>query len=59
MNTFIKIVAMGLAVSACLTQESFAYAAEIKVLSSTAIRGVLIELGRQFESATGHKLVIE
>ena len=59
MRTLIRIIAVSLAFSASLTQASFAYAAEIKVLSSTAIRGVLIEIGRQFESTTGHRLVIE
>jgi molybdate transport system substrate-binding protein len=32
-------------------------AAEIKVFSSTALRGVLNELGPQFEKSSGHKLV--
>jgi len=36
-----------------------ANAAEIKVLSSSGVRGVVSELGRQFEDATGHKLVVD
>jgi molybdate transport system substrate-binding protein len=35
------------------------YAAEIKVLSSTAMKSVLEELGPQFEKATGHKLAAQ
>ena len=34
-------------------------AAEVKVLSSPALRGVVSEIGRQFEGATGHRLVAE
>ena len=34
-------------------------AADVKVLSSPALRGVVSEIGRQFEGATGHRLVAE
>ena len=34
-------------------------AAEIKVLSSTALKSVLAELGPQFEKATGHKVAAQ
>jgi ABC-type molybdate transport system substrate-binding protein len=33
-----------------------AEAAEIKVIASTGVAGVVSELGRQFEAATGHKV---
>ena len=59
MNTLVRIVAIGLTVSACLTQAGITYGAEVKVLSSTGVRGILTELGRQFEEATGHRLVVE
>ena len=59
MKTSIRIVAAGMAVLIGLTQARIAGAAEIKILSSTGVRGVLVELGQQFESATGHKLVME
>ena len=36
-----------------------ASAAELKVLSAGAMRGVLQELGPAFETASGHKLKIE
>lgn len=42
-----------------LTQGIAAEAAEVKVLSAGAMRGVMNELGPQFERATGHKLVIQ
>jgi molybdate transport system substrate-binding protein len=35
-----------------------AEAAEVKVIAGVALRGVMAELGPQFERATGHKLVI-
>src|SRR5262252_3418481 len=34
-------------------------AAEVKVFSSPALRGVVSDIGRQFEGATGHRLVAE
>jgi molybdate transport system substrate-binding protein len=34
-------------------------AADVKVLSSPAVKGVVSEIGRQFEAATGHRLVAE
>jgi molybdate transport system substrate-binding protein len=40
------------------TQGAVAEAAEVKVLSATAMRSVMNELGPQFEHATGHKLVM-
>jgi len=36
-----------------------AEAGDIKVLASSGVRGVMIELGPQFEAATGHKLVMD
>ena len=42
-----------------LAQGVAAEAAEVKVLSATAMRSVMNELGPQFERATGHKLVIQ
>jgi ABC-type molybdate transport system substrate-binding protein len=33
-----------------------AEAAEIKVIASTGVAGVVAELGRQFEAETGHKV---
>lgn len=42
-----------------LSKGEVANAAEIKVLSGTGARGAVIDLGRQFEAATGHKLVME
>jgi molybdate transport system substrate-binding protein len=44
---------------AALSNGGLAHAAEVKVLSSPAVRGVVSELGRQFEGATGHKLVVD
>jgi molybdate transport system substrate-binding protein len=34
-------------------------AAEVKIFSSPAVRGVVSEIGRQFEGATGHRLIAE
>ena len=59
MKTSIRIVAAGIAVLIGLTQASIACAAEIKILSSTGVRGVLVDIGPQFENATGHTLVTE
>lgn len=42
-----------------LAQSFVAGAAEVKVLSAGAMRGVMNELGPRFEQATGHKLVIQ
>ena len=39
------------------TQAGVAVAAEVKVFSTIGVRSVLQELGPQFESASGHKLV--
>ena len=36
-----------------------ATAAEIRIVSGTGARGAVTDLGRQFEVATGHKLVVE
>jgi molybdate transport system substrate-binding protein len=41
-----------------LFSAGIACGAEIKVLSSTGVRGALSELGAQFERTTGHKLVV-
>jgi molybdate transport system substrate-binding protein len=38
---------------------SMASAAELKLLASNGIRGPLVELGRQFQDATGNKLVMD
>ncbi|MBI2296454.1 MAG: substrate-binding domain-containing protein [Betaproteobacteria bacterium] len=42
-----------------LSKGGLANAAEIKVFSGTGVRTVVSELGRQFEEATGHKLVMQ
>ena len=42
-----------------LTAATVLQAAEIKVLSSTALKSVLEELGPQFEKATGHKVAAQ
>ena len=59
MKTSVKAVAGGLAVLIGLAQAGIAWAAEIKVLSSTGVRGVLVDLAPRFENATGHTLVTE
>ena len=35
-----------------------AYAAEVKVMSSSGYRGAIRELARNFEGTTGHKVVV-
>ena len=50
----IIVVLVGLLLPFAATQ---ANAADIKVFSSTALKGVLDELGPQFEKATGNKLI--
>lgn len=43
----------------CLLAVGIADAAELKVLSSPGVRGIVSELGGKFEGATGHKLVVD
>ena len=45
-----------LAAAATLTLAAPVQAAEIKVLSSNAVKTVLEELGPQFEKSSGHKI---
>jgi molybdate transport system substrate-binding protein len=47
------------AVAAVVMSIAPAGAADIKVLASNGTRGPLTELGRQFQDATGHKLVMD
>src|SRR5215471_14869395 len=42
-----------------VSTETFAEAAEIKVFSSPAMRGILRDLGQDIEGAIGHKLIVE
>ena len=48
----------GLGLVLLLTMASAAGAEEVKVFSTIGVRSILQELAPQFESATGHKLVI-
>jgi molybdate transport system substrate-binding protein len=59
MKTWVRNAAIWLGACACLTHALIAYGAELKVLGSTGVRGILTELGGQFEKETGHRLVAE
>ena len=56
--TFISAITIA-TVFAATSNGTLVHAAEIKILSSPAMRGVITELGSQFESATGHKLIVD
>jgi len=56
------LTAIGAATVVCLfglSKGTVASAAEIRVLSGTGAKGAVTDLGRRFEAATGHKLVME
>jgi molybdate transport system substrate-binding protein len=55
----VTVTAAVVASLVALSKGGLANAAEIKVLSGTGVRGVVSELGQQFEGATGHKLVMD
>lgn len=57
--TAITVIAAVATFLAGLSKDNVASAAEIKVLSGTGAKGAVVDLGRQFEAATGHKLVME
>ena len=48
-----------IAIAIALMQAGGAYAAEIKVLSTMALRSVMEQLIPDFERASGHRIVIE
>ena len=52
-------IAASIACLVGLSNGTVACAAEIKVLSGTGAKGAVTDLGRRFEAATGHKLVME
>lgn len=52
------IAAAVVAVVIALPSGGLTHAAEIKVFSSSGVRGPVNELARRFESATGHKVVV-
>jgi molybdate transport system substrate-binding protein len=54
----IAMIASAAAVS-CLSHMSNAGSAEIRVLASPGVRGVIVELAPQFEAATGHRVVTD
>lgn len=47
------------AVAIALPNGGLAHAAEIKVLSTTGVKGAISELARRFEGVTGHKIVVD
>jgi len=53
------VAAVMVVTSAALGTAGLANAAELKILSGRALKGAFGELSPQFETATGHKLVIE
>ena len=55
---FIAVVAR-VAIALALLHAGGAYAAEIKVLSTMALRSVMEQLIPEFERASGHRIVIE
>ena len=60
-NSFAKL-AVTAALLMCavgLSKGDIAEAAEVKIMCGTGAKGAVTELGRQFEAATGHKLVLE
>src|SRR5262245_58293973 len=52
-------VAMAVELIYTLWPDRFAHAADVKVLSSPALKGVVTEIGRQFEGGTSNKLVAD
>src|SRR5262245_34719959 len=57
MKKFVRMTVVGVAAAIMLSQAHIAGAAEIMVLSSTALKTTLDELAPQFERTTGHKIV--
>src|SRR5260370_28008186 len=61
------ILKLGVGVAVAMTAElifalwsdGFAQAADVKVLSSPALKGVITEIARQFEGTTSNKLVAD
>lgn len=54
-----SFVSAALALPLFLAHAGAAVAAEVKLLGSTGVRGVVTELAQKFEAATGHKIVPE
>jgi molybdate transport system substrate-binding protein len=55
----IAIVTFSLVLAVVAAHGTFAYAAEIKVLSTNGVRSALVEMLPEFERATGHKVSID
>ncbi|MET0922085.1 MAG: substrate-binding domain-containing protein, partial [Xanthobacteraceae bacterium] len=55
----LAVVAAIAAMVTTLSAQRQADAAEIKVLASNGARGALVELGRQFQDTSGHKLAMD